>query len=166
MNNQLAIVCPSAHLESYVRSTFMKEPLISTALGTTLHTNNKDVISLLAETIEINAIDQVSFVVDINSMMIREFMDGRSTGIVTVDRFYQFVFDLYENEILETESAYKRRHTFSEYLIKEQVRELHTTFDQLSNAILAELRIDGYIVDRSADIKWSVIESEYSTISK
>lgn len=163
MKNQLAIVCPSAHLESYVQSTFMKEPLISTALGTTLHTNNEDVMGLLAETIEINRINQVSFVVDINAMMIREFMEGKSTGMVTVDRFYQYVFDLHENEILETESAYKQRHTFCEYLIKEQVRELTTAFDQLSNSILSDVRIDGYIVDRSADIKWSLFDTEYST---
>ena len=162
MKNQLAIVCPSAHLESYVQSTFMKEPLISNALGTTLHTNNKDVMELLAETIELNNIDQVSFVADINTMMIREFMEGRSTGMVNVDRFYQYVFDLYENEILETKSAYEQRYTFIEFLIKEQVRELNTAFDQLSNTVLANLCIDGYIVDRSADIKWSVFDSEYS----
>ncbi len=162
MKNQLAIVCPSAHLESYVQSTFMKEPLISTALGTTLHTNNRDVMGLLAETIELNNINQVSFVADINTMMIREFMEGRSTGMVTVDRFYQYVFDMYENEILETESAYKQRYTFIEFLIKEQVRELHTAFDQLSNSVLADLQIDGYIVDRSADIKWSVFDGKHS----
>jgi hypothetical protein len=140
----------------------MKEPLISTALGTTLHTNNKDAISLLAETIEISDVEQVSFVADINAIMIRNFMNGNTTGMVTVDRFYQYVFDLYENEIMETESSYKQRFTFIEYLVKEQVKELHTAFDQLSSTHLADLRIDGYIVDRSADTKWSIFENAHS----
>lgn len=162
MKNQLAIVCPSAHLESYVKSTFMKEPLISTALGTTLHTNNMDAIGVLAETIEINNVDQISFVADINTMMIRDFLKGNTTGMVTVDRFYQYVFDLYENEIMETDSSYKQRFTFIEYLVKEQVSELHTAFEKLSTPLSTKVLIDGYIVDRSADIKWSIFENAHS----
>tara|TARA_B100000508_G_scaffold141026_1_gene145303 strand:- start:87214 stop:87711 length:498 start_codon:yes stop_codon:yes gene_type:complete len=164
MKNQIAIVCPSAHLESYVRSTFMKEPYITTALGTTFHTNNKDTVGLLIESIELNDVDQVSFVCDLNAHMIREFLAGHSTGVVTVDRFYQFVFDQYEDEIMETDSAYKQRFSFTEFLIKEQVRELCTTLSQTGNPVIENLQIDGYIVDRSADMKWSIISPEYSTV--
>lgn len=162
MNNQLAIVCPSAHLESYVATTFMSNPLVITALGTTFHTNNKESVNLLCETIQINNIDRITFVADINSEMIRQFLQGYSTEIVTVDRFYQFVFDQYQNEINETDSSYKQRHTFLEYLIKEQIRELRTALNEVKELKNHSITIDGYIVDRSADMKWSISTPVYS----
>lgn len=164
MSNQLAIVCPSAHLETYVTSTFMSSPLIITALGTTFHTNNKDAVGLLSETIEINNIDRITFVVDINAHMIHEFLQGDTTGMVTVDRFYQFVFDKYEHDITETESFYKQRHTFIEFLIKEQIRELRTALNEVSSLKNRQIRIDGYIIDRSADMKWSISTPSYSVV--
>lgn len=164
MNNQLAIVCPSAHLESYVTSTFMGEPLVKTAMGTTFHTNNKESVSLLSETIQINNINRIIYVVDINAQMIREFLQGNSTGMVTVDRFYQFIFDQYENEINETDSSYKQRHTFIEYLIKEQIRELRTALNEVDQLKDHPVSIEGYIVDRSADMRWNISSPVYSMV--
>ena len=96
--------------------------------------------------------------------MIQEFLQGHSTGIVTVDRFYQFVYDKYQHEINETDAFYKQRHTFIEFLIKEQIRELRTALSEVQSLKGRHVQIDGYIVDRSADMKWSITTPEYSVV--
>jgi hypothetical protein len=160
MKNQLAIVCPTTNLASYVEATFMKKPAVYTAFGTTVHTNSETAMADLAEQVILKDVSVVSFVVDVNAILIRKFLSGESTGTAQVDRYYQYIFDNYVESIKEKETAYEQRVEFTHHLIKEQVIELVNAFNQLDLLDFRALTVNGYAVDISADTKWSVFTDE------
>jgi len=160
MKNQLAIVCPTTNLASYVEATFMEKPKVYSAFGTTLHTNSETAMADLAEQIILNEVNVVSFVVDVNALLVRKFLSGESTGSIQVDRYYQYIFDNYEGLIKKKETSYEQRIEFTHHLAKEQILELVSALNQFDGLDFQDLSINGFLVDGSADTKWSIFADQ------